>query len=247
MSFQFNFDIDHPYLDHHRVLSQKVLPGTAYLACIKKALSNEGSLQSNFELGDFVWTRPILQTSAPVEIAVSLNRDTSVVQVIHEGEICAQGMVMPKHGPALSPIFKNLYELLNTHFTTIYAGDSLYNKFSSMGIDYGPFFTCIQSAKIIGNRGLAFLNFSSSEVDLVNLIDGAFQSGMALSIEQNKTALMPFSMGRLKVHSELDPNTNQFLVLTRKDSEFRTSLTIFDDQMVPLISVIDLGVKTGDI
>jgi hypothetical protein len=124
-------------------------------------------------------------------------------------------------------------------------GSRIYEAFSAMGINYGPYFRRIRQVDILGQCSVARLS-GGHEADLsfTNLLDCAFQSGMAIAIGSETGSLMPFSLGSMVFHDDLSLTSGTtWGVATEKFNRFRSSLVVFDAEGRPVLSVMDLGVK----
>lgn len=82
----------------------------------------------------------------------------------------------------------------------------------------------------------------------VGLLDAAFQSGMAIEIEETQAGLMPFSLGRMVIlDSAKLRSIEKSHVYTLKNSPFRTNFVICDEQERALCILVDLGVKPSQL
>lgn len=239
----------HPCFADHRVRSIPVLPGVSYL---ELAFSAARSLYPGFTVRaveDCLWLRPFLgNVPAPclsIEFTpIGSDRLRFTVRdqthTYAQGCLCAQ--VTETGIPALG---KAICERLSRHFSRQLSHREVYAEFNGMGIDYGPFFKKIRSVNIDGMQSLALLSRQvGAGFCFSNLLDCAFQSGMAISIGTERGSLMPFSLGTLVLHEPINfSHGDEYWVATQKNTAFRTDLCVFSHDGSPLISVRDLGVK----
>ena len=80
---------------------------------------------------------------------------------------------------------------------------------------------------------------------MVTLLDSAFQSGMAISLNTNQQGLMPFTLGSMTLLSDQLWQLTKARIYTQKLSPFRTHFIICDDADSPQAVIVDLGVKSG--
>jgi len=240
----------HHYFSEHRVLNNKVLPGVAY---IELAILAVQKLYPNFTISsveDGVWLLPIVATQkiTNIDIRLNLNENQNHIhyEILQDANLCGSGIIKQKlenytgefldfdHGIAIA----NASERRINH-------NAIYQAFSEMGIDYGSYFSGINYVDVHQKKAFSLVkNFDGTTFDFVNLLDAAFQSGMAISIGEHQESLMPFSFRSLYFHTKQKSITgSKYYVITEKKSKFRTDITICDADLQKFISVIDLGVK----
>ncbi len=246
-SFSLNLPYNHHYFSHHKVRSTPVLPGVAFLEWALKALALFDPHFNPTQIQDVVWTHPITPDSIGARLRIRLeqtSKHTVTYQLFQDKIECGSGCFFSSHAfpdPLLVPKI-NAHSSEKDHI--LHA--QLYDAFEDMGITYGSFFRCVQGVQRHPGYYAEALLIPREGVELswANLLDCAFQVGMAISIGQHRESLMPYTMGYLHFHAPIPstPLTSAFVV-TEKLSPFRTSLTIFDHTHTPLLSVCDLGVK----
>lgn len=242
---------NHPYFSHHLVRGSKVLPGVVYLELAFSAVANgRPDFKTSF-VDEVVWLRPIIANTPETEINVQLSPISPSrieFRIEYGGEICGGGVLNAKTvSGRTDSLAAPLHVLSQVSGETQdnFTRNEVYAAFTDMGIVYGPYFQRISCVQRLSNKALSWLsNYDDVFLGWTGLLDGAFQSGMAISIGEHKESLMPYSLGRLILHQALpDWALDRAFVLTEKLSPFRTNLTIFDEAYVPLLSVFDLGVK----
>lgn len=247
--FQVSIPLSHPSLNDHIVRGQQVLPGVVYLdlAIAAVRLRMPDFQATAFE--DCVWIRPFVGHSDPVRFRIVLESETNTrirFEMLDDSQSYAHGWIVSK--PAISDIWsagERIWNRVTENSVQRFSRRRIYEEFSKMGIDYGTFFRRICYADIHENQSVALLsNNDGTQISFSNMLDCAFQSGMAISIGTERGSLMPFSLGALIVHEPIQfVNSHSFVVVTEKSTQFRTNITIFSDEGTPLVSVFDLGVK----
>lgn len=236
-------DPEHTYLCEHRVRGRRVLPGVVSLELALRAAATRRTEAAG--IADAVWLRPI--TEPLDQLVVTLRTgpgETVEYTVTNRDEVCGGGTLLlgaQDREPAIPLAVRDrICEHSRSHFTR----REVYDEFARMGIDYGPYFRRIGYVQRYEQLSLAWLaNNDGVQLDLVNLLDCSFQAGMAISIGEHRDSLMPISMGAMVFHAAAPVPAGSAFVLTEKHSPFRTSLTVYDADYAPLISVFDLGVK----
>lgn len=236
----------HPYFSEHIVRGRKVLPGVAYLEIVTQAVSKlfPQFIISSFE--DGVWLRPIIcdKTFCAFQVFLVISNEDILFEIKLDDMVCAHGALKQQQSNTACFNAQNAFRIINQANRRI-DRNAVYEAFSEMGICYGEYFQRIDYVDIYQNQALSLLsNQGSVQLGFTNLLDCAFQSGMAISIGEHTDSLMPFSFGLLHYHQLSGVfNKEIYRVITEKKSSFRTSITICDDQYNPLLSVYDLGVK----
>lgn len=228
---QVTIKAEHPYFSHHRVLGHKVLPGVVYLELAMQAANLLYPTLIIDSLEDSVWMQPVVCSSEKVTLKVLLSIDgfNLKYQLCDEDKVYGQGTICQRCSINAAPsVGLDARELVAQNSLRRISRKQSYSAFSEMGIDYGRYFQRINYVDIHQNQAIALLSDNDgSLITLANLLDCSFQSGMAISIGEHKDALMPFSLGALKFHqSPKQVHKHSYYVLTRKDSPFRTNITI---------------------
>lgn len=239
----------HPCFSDHQVRSMPVLPGVSYLELVLNAAKLLFPHFTTSTLEDCLWLRPFLGNvpSPRLNIEFKPVGDERLAFAVGDQEhtyalgcLCAEPAKtdIPAQG-------KRIREQLGLHFSRYFNHQQVYAEFTGMGIDYGPFFKKISEVRIHEQQSLALLSRQvGAGFCFSNLLDCAFQSGMAISIGTERGSLMPFSLGTLVLHAPIDfSHRNEYWVTTQKNTEFRTDICVLSHDGRPLISVRDLGVK----
>lgn len=253
-TFRAHIDRDHTYLREHLVGGRRVLPG---VACLEMALRGAAQLHpaaTTFAIRDAAWLRPISGEEPLDELVVTFRSAPGATEadytVTNRGALCGMGTLLFEKDKTVEKLDRTptvgleVRDEICANTTSHLTRRELYEEFSNMGIDYGPYFRRNTYVQRYGQRSLAWLSHNDgTPMGVVNLLDCSFQSGLAISIGEHRDSLMPFSMGHMIFHAPARFPADSAFVLTEKLSPFRTNFTVFDEDYEPLLSVVDLGVK----
>ena len=239
-------DADHPWFAHHVVRGRLVMPGVAWIHVVMQVVAQVRPDCEVYGVVDAAWLRPVVANSR-IELFVDIDdhdvEDKLYYTIDNGGQRCGMGELLlepVRTDPSVSPLVQSGQGFAPL---TILTRKQLYDEFAAMGIEYGPYFRRIAYVQRRGKTSFAVLNGRDFALEQVNLMDCAFQGGLAIAIGEHRESLMPFSLGRLIFHQQPIYPLEDAFVLTRKHSPFRTSCTVFNDDFEPLVSVADLGVK----
>lgn len=251
-TFMVEIPADHVYFSDHRVRGNKVLPGVVYLEIALEAVQRCFPTQSFTALDDCCWIRPIVCDTKQVslEIALTISGEQVKFDLTRGDTMYSFGYLRAQSGMTKKiavPLAKKEI-VLNRSVRRINREDT-YRAFSDMGIDYGHYFRRINYVDIYDNLACSLLsNNDGVAIGLANLLDCSLQSGMAILIGEHQDSLMPFSLGSMKLHRDINfDHLHSYYVLTQKNSPFRTNICICNDAYQPLISIFDLGVKPSQL
>ena len=241
----FEIDNEHLYFSHHRVLSQRILPGTAYIKFALDAYQYEFPGSDSPDFTDVIWLAPIKSLESINKIDVQFKQTSQGLQykILTRGNTKGFGYFV-EYKEKEPAVRMSLTETLSIEGIAIVRSEEIYNAFEKMGISYGSGFQGIDFVRCRDEKAIAVIKPTVRRgFDLVTILDATFQTGMTIGLSEEKPALMPFSLGYLHFHRKLHQVPDHFVVAVQKHSEYRTSYTIYDDLMCPLLSVYDLGVK----
>ena len=238
-------DPGHTYLREHRVQGRCVLPGVVWLELAVRAGQRPRTTVAG--IMDAAWLRPVHGDEPLDELALTLSDaagDAVDYTVTNRGRLCGMGTLRYRDEDRAPAVPLAVRDRICEHTRSHLTRSEIYTEFAAMGIDYGPYFRRITYVQRHEQTSLAWLSHNDgTRLDLVNLLDCSFQAGMAISIGEHRDSLMPYSMGHMAFHVPPRTPVTSAFVLTVKHSPFRTSLTVYDEDYAPLISVYDLGVK----
>ncbi|MER5852440.1 polyketide synthase dehydratase domain-containing protein [Streptomyces sp. NPDC002012] len=247
-TFRAHIEPGHTYLKEHLVGGRRVLPG---VACLEMALRGAAQLHpdaTTYAVRDAAWLRPISGEEPLDDLVVAFRSAPGATAVdytvTNRGALCGMGTLLSEKLDRAPAVGLEVRDEICANTTSHLTRRELYEEFSNMGIDYGPYFRRNTYVQRYGQRSLAWLSHNDGTLmGVVNLLDCSFQSGMAISIGEHRDSLMPFSMGHMIFHAPARFPADSAFVLTEKLSPFRTNFTVFDEDYGPLLSVVDLGVK----
>ncbi len=235
----------HLILKHHIVGGLKVLPGVAHLkialeyACLIAPFGDFNCIE------DVSWLNPIICLNDCIDLVLYLKRNLKGVEFSfrnYNGKIYSSGQISRKQHifSKLIPTYENFVYDSSIDNVTVY------NEFAKLGILYGGFFKCLTNTKIKDNLGMADIYSESAQLNFINLLDCAFQSGMAISLHNNFRNLMPVSLGSLIINDDIKISCREhYFASTEKINQFRTSIKIANSKNDVIMFVKDLGIKPG--
>lgn len=249
--YQLTIASNHPFLEDHRVFKQKILPGVAHIEFAMMVLQHAGIKSPLIAVENFYWIRPI--TIKANEINLSLSITLKPIQEGYQIEFkdlqktsFSFGKFIEKSSLVLpNSWLEQVKHTLKSNPLTRYSALQIYNAFSGLGIDYGPYFQCIDYVDVYKNTSRAKLSLNT-QGSIVSLLDCTLQTGMVISLESSEAGLMPFTLGSMVLNERLNRESlNSVQVYTKKLSSFRTHILVCDPNDIPLLSFIDLGVKAA--
>lgn len=242
----------HIFLAHHHVFHRKVLPGVAYIELLLMRLSAQKGNFAAICIENMRWVQPALSNDDDVTLNLTLNTTGSKTTF----QFLNQKKQLHSTGEYLHDVH------LHTHVMSwldeaklLFRQDGLpqltsaqlYEKFSTLGINYGPYFKGIESVALHTNMALTTITIEQPG-SIVGLLDAAFQTGMAINLDEVNPGLMPFSLGKLTIFDvERLRTIRKSVVYTLKNSPYRTSFIICDEHSIPLVAITDLGVKPSQL
>lgn len=241
--------VSHPYFKDHEVRGRPVLPGAVQMLIALESANARFGRISPLCVSDGFWLQPIVATRAVCRLRLFLfdQGDLIEFELHHAGVRCAGGTLSARsrqhveHAVAL----ESRDAIISASRETL-SGEAVYKAFAEMGIGYGEYFKKITEVSISGSSAYAILQSHPQDyLTNANLLDCAQQSGVAISIGEHKDSLMPFSIGTMQWHVGDASCCRKAYVVTRKDSPYRTNLTVYNEQLRPLVSLFDLGVRAS--
>ena len=239
-----------PLLDYHKVDSQGVLPGVAgLLAVVEAARRWRPGTEEMPSIRAACWPMVTAACDLSAGLRISFpapHDDVLPFTVEASGESRFFGQIVS--GAAAPNIAHAEIEALRRSGGALPSSqtidaEALYRQFAEQGIDYGGPFRCLRQAHWAGTLCLATLQrCDAGWPGLVGLIDGAFQSGLVLSMDDRRGPLMPFTLGACVWHGAA-AETGTFHALALKSSQFRTQTVLCDHAFKPIATFTDLGIK----
>lgn len=193
-TFQCHLHKNITLIQDHKLGSQTLLPGAAYIEMALFAFKNS-SLQIS-------WVKPLYLSEKPQVVRLSIIGNH--FEIWSEEKIFCQGMFTPEKN---TPMGRPLVSWENCTHT--YSKEICYKKLKSFQFDYGPSYQTIVRAAISGKEVLAeaLLNESFSLEDCIlhpMLMDAAFQSTAVFDFEKNSNdTFVPASISSLQTFAPL--------------------------------------------
>ena len=102
------------------------------------------------------------------------------------------------------------------------AVDSLYATFNAVGLDYGEQFRSIKSLKRLENRAIIDLQVNENKQHIIHpaLLDGAFQSMLALLEESASSAYLPVQIDEIHCYHEITNQATALLTITNHNHRY---------------------------
>ncbi len=252
----------------HVVKNKNILPAAAYIdmVCVALGQSMSISVSESITLENVTFLKPVVAVNDTEEIytEISVERNGDVVFSIY-----SQGEPGERVDHAQGKAVVGEERLSTVGFDAdIFIGDEnapntdidgaeCYAKFDSIGISYGETFQVIDSIYLGDAVNIKEANISTvvakmipadmrgysspNDVFHVNptLLDGAFQSCIGFSFEENADVAIPFSIEKIIVHRSMD---GAALSVTRKSdggSEFvkKYDIDMVDENKQPYIQI----------
>ena len=215
------------YLDDHRVQSNPVLPGVAYIEMARAAGALATPDKRVVGLRNMIWASPIVITNGSQMVTVSLYAEeqgvtfeintadgkeiTAHVDGHTEPIVHAQGKILYASSSSIPEPAKLDISAIQTRCTQGKDREEIYSYFTSIGMHYGKSFQVIE--ELFGNEKEAIATLHLPK-DLVSdrpafglhpsLMDGALQAVIGISEGQgNKTLYLPFSIGQVDIFGTL--------------------------------------------
>lgn len=206
------------FLRDHQVQGRKVLPAVAYLEMARAAVelaARDGRPGSILELHHTAWLQPIV-VSAPQDVVVALYRNESEptavdfeIQGADPGATTANAQGQARWVDALQAPMIDVQQLKGEMTRGPLAVAELYERFTQMGIEYGPAHRAITALHLGERQGLVQLSLPKavestrpSYVLHPSLMDSALQGCLALlgdSADRQSGPLLPFALDTLRI------------------------------------------------
>ncbi|HEY0790747.1 MAG TPA: SDR family NAD(P)-dependent oxidoreductase, partial [Chthoniobacterales bacterium] len=213
-SFHKKFDPADPVLADHLVEGRPILPAAAYLEMVQEAAI---ALEHSAQLRSVVFLRPLgTEQSGNVRVRFQRRqgRISFAVESLTGTEACehARGELAPAEAVAAIPIDLPAWQ---EDCAREVPGAEIYQVFRKGGIEYGPYFQCIERLWLGTSSVLARLRLPAAcppdwrRYRLhPSLLDGALQTAALLGSAEFPPALrLPFSLERLDVFKALPRET----------------------------------------
>lgn len=215
--FTTRFSGNEFYLAEHTINGQKVLPAVALLEMARAAGALAGE-RNVVGIDQVVWARPIVVAGLPSDVETTLSpardgvnfevttRSSDLDKTVHE-----QGRLVYEDGGEARNASRKRFDTatIRARCPTILGRRECYERFRSLGFEYGVSFQPIQELFHNGNESMSVLEapeerreeLSSFELNL-SLMDGALQTAIGL-IWDSDSAYVPFTLRHLEIRGGL--------------------------------------------
>lgn len=233
----------HPVFQDHQVNRQGVLPGVCALYWGLR-LARHDTLHRS--LVDITWRVPLSQFAADSALDLTLTDDGTFRLLSGDTPLVNGTLSFDLYYPA--PTSQALQRLREVQGRLPDArridAARLYEAFDALGIEYSRDFRSVIWVDRQGPLACARLICHGTEaIQQWGLLDGALQSGLALTLESRSTPVLPFTLGALVWSAPVDCPAGTYYALTEKTSDFRTQILLCDDRFRVIAQFIDLGIK----
>ncbi|HAC68499.1 MAG TPA: hypothetical protein DCP19_11580 [Pseudomonas sp.] len=233
----------HPVFQDHQVNHQGVLPGVCALHWALR-IDHRDTLHRS--LVDITWRAPLRRSAADTRLELAHAEDGTFKLLSGETPLVSGMLSIDPQCPApASQALQRLREAQG-HLPTARRIDAtrLYAAFDALGIQYSRDFRSVRWVDRQGPLACARLICHGTEpIQQWGLLDGALQSGLALTLESRNTPVLPFTLGALLWSGPLDCPAGNYYALTEKTSDFRTQILLCDDRFQVIAQFVDLGIK----
>lgn len=234
------------FLNEHKILGEKVLPGAAVLEMAREA----GELVSEEKvtgLKDVIWLQPIVinDENNQVEIHVQSDENNEILFEVTNCEIvCAQGKLL--YGDPTQSNERFDCKMIANQLPTV-DFSLLYEK-NTDSISYGNHFKVIQTMNANETETMASLGVKGESIDIEKelrmyplhpgFLDGAFQTIFPF-VKPTGVSYLPFSVGSINVLGAL---TEKMYVYTTKnevksEGMLSVNLNILDEKGTVLVKI----------
>lgn len=224
----------------HVIQKKKVLSGVAYLEMVRYAAEdamerlNDNSVAT--QISNISWYQPLVVTNMPVEVFIKIHESKEqplTYEVssnsIKSGIVHSQGCIDFKKN--ISTETRNIEKLL-INKTKVVSGKECYQLYTSLGMEYGTGFQCIQEINICEEQIISRLKLSSDLEDDINeyvlypgMIDGCLQTTIGFAFDEKDltrlTPEVPFAIDQITIYESC--KTEMWAIVTRNNLNVRLS------------------------
>jgi len=240
-----------PFLPEHKISQQVVFPGAAYIEAGLALQHYQHQHNNNYSLKNLKFHRMLMlddNKSQQLRI-VEHGRDFSV----YASDVNSNNWTLHATGHMVAAVLKRQPQTrkiadLRANCDQTLNRDALYSAFDQRGLGYGLKFQTIREI-YCGHRCVLskITDHSLEDEDFSNyqlyptLLDGAFQSLIALTDSGSANPMVPVDIGEVTV---FEPGAAEFWcygeLLEQLDNSIRCNLTLLDDHGNTLVEINDL-------
>ncbi len=266
-AYRTTLSADDFYLRDHRVHGTRVLPGVAYLEMVRAAaeLALPGDRTRSVKFQNHSWIRPVAVDDAfELTIVLHDNGDDTDGGRWLEYEIVSEDEGgETQHARGTVRCSADAFDAEPVHFAAAEEAieganrdpASLYARFETMGLSYGPTMQGIADLRSDGNQVVARLHLPDAADSGFGLhpamMDGAMQCTICLLAgfdDMGSAAAMPFGFDDMIVHGD---TTDDMWVWVRRApgapiaGMLSLDIDLVDDQGLPRVSIRGLVSRTA--
>jgi polyketide synthase PksN len=217
--FTSTFTGEEFFLNDHRVMGKKILPGVAYLEMARAAIAqavDSGGDATSVELENIVWMSPLRvnDNAQPVHVGLYPQDDDRIAYEIYtqgktdeaEPVIHSQGAVALVQGKTTAATSLNIDDLKARIHQRNLTPTQCYDAFKMAGLEYGAAHQAIESLFIGENEVLAKVSLPDciketrgSYVLHPAVMDAALHASIGLNGARASRPALPFALERLEV------------------------------------------------
>ena len=234
---------NHPVFQDHQVNHQGVLPGVCALYWALR-IDRHDTLHRS--LVDITWRVPLRQSAADIRLELAHAEDGTFMLLSTDTRLVSGTLSIDPQCPARASQALQRLRKTQGHLPAARRIDAphLYAAFGALGIQYSRDFRSVSWVDRQGPLACARLVCHGTEpIQQWGLLDGALQSGLALTLESRSAPVLPFTLGALHWRGPLDCPAGNYYALTEKTSDFRTQILLCDDRFQVVAQFVDLGIK----
>ena len=188
------------YLIDHKVNGKKIVPGVAYLQFVMDSIySKSGQLVNQFKSVKLLAPVFVVDESVKINVKISQNENrfeysiTSIINGISElnaqGECWIEEEIKEKR---INP------EQLKSNFVNSVDKVQVYERFNTLGLNYGPSFRGIDKIWFNNKEALGFIHLPENATNslFLGILDSCLQTCLGINFERLQLKL-PYSIDRI--------------------------------------------------
>lgn len=195
-----------PWLSDHKVAQSVIFPGAGYIEILLSAMK-EVSIRKPKVLKKIQFYKALMITDAEdVRLKTVVSSNESCIEIFaglgsKQGEWQLHASADLIEGSYTTPKENPVDSLKLEDFSDIPIKE-LYQKFNDMGLEYGETFQSVKGLKQLGKTAIINLEVTKDSQYILHpaLVDGAFQSMLALLDTNAESAYLPVSIDDIKIH-----------------------------------------------
>ncbi len=217
ISVKKTLSADEEMLRDHKALGKSILPGVGYLELVRSEYyKTYGTVPVSFD--NVYWISPLIAEEDKMDIEIVLSGEEYPLDCMVRSCKCGKetthfkANVSQSSGKGRTDYVKVDHITKNTQY--LMSKDEIYSFFDSMGLNYGPYFQCIDYLWIKGNEALGALSTKSvcqEDLDGYILHPGLMDSALQVIVglvagrkASDRNFLMPFSVEKVEILRPLE-------------------------------------------